>query len=53
MAWMALYFSAAVWSSLALCGFDLVKHHLPRYRTDAEHPRRAAWPLPAGVRSGG
>ena len=32
MAWMALYFSVAVWSSLALCGFDLVKQHLPHYR---------------------
>jgi hypothetical protein len=32
MAWMALYFSVAVWSSLALGGFGLVKHHLPRYR---------------------
>ena len=32
IAWMSLYFSFAVWASLALCGFDLVKHHLPRYR---------------------
>ena len=32
MAWMALYFSVAVWSSLALCGLDLVKRYLPRYR---------------------
>ena len=32
MAWMALYFSLAVWSSLALCSFDLVRQHLPRYR---------------------
>ena len=32
IAWMSLYFSVAVWSSLALCGFELVKHHLPRYR---------------------
>jgi hypothetical protein len=30
--WMSLYFSAAVWSSLALCGFALVKHRLHRYR---------------------
>ena len=35
MAWMALYFSVAVWSSLALGGFDLVKQHLPRYRIPA------------------
>jgi hypothetical protein len=53
MAWMALYFSAAVWSSLALCGFDLVKHHLPVFRTGVEHARRGAWPLPVGARSGG
>jgi len=32
MAWMALYFSVAVWSSLALCAFDLIKQHLPHYR---------------------
>jgi hypothetical protein len=32
IAWMSLYFSVAVWSSLALCGFELIKHHLPRYR---------------------
>jgi hypothetical protein len=33
MAWMALYFSVAVWSSLALAGFDLIRHRLPHYRT--------------------
>jgi hypothetical protein len=32
MAWMGLYFSAAVWSSLALCGFALIAERLPRYR---------------------
>ena len=32
IAWMSLYFSAAVWSSLALCTFELVKHRLPQYR---------------------
>jgi hypothetical protein len=30
--WMSLYFSAAVWSSLALCSLSLVKERLPRYR---------------------
>jgi hypothetical protein len=39
MAWMALYFSAAVWSSLLLACFGLVEHRLPRYR--------AGWNLPA------
>jgi len=33
IAWMSLYFSVAVWSSLALCGLDLMKDHLPRFRT--------------------
>ena len=33
--WMSLYFSAAVWSSLALCGLYALQDHLPRYRTEA------------------
>ncbi len=32
MAWMALYFSAAVWTSLLLAGFGSVQRLLPRYR---------------------
>ena len=32
MAWMGLYFSVAVWSSLTLCGFALIAQRLPRYR---------------------
>ena len=32
MPWMALYFSVAVWTSLILAGFGLVRHHVPRYR---------------------
>jgi hypothetical protein len=32
IAWMSLYFSAAVWTSLLLASFGLVKHLLPRYR---------------------
>ncbi len=35
--WMSLYFSVAVWTSLALGGFGLVRHLLPRYRV--------RWPL--------
>jgi hypothetical protein len=31
--WMSLYFSVAVWMSLALGNFGLIKHRLPRYRT--------------------
>jgi hypothetical protein len=33
--WMSLYFSAAVWSSLALCVCYSLEDHLPRYRTQA------------------
>ncbi len=33
--WMSLYFSAAVWASLALCVFYSFDDHLPRYRTEA------------------
>ena len=33
MAWMALYFSLAVWSSLALCVCYSMEHQLPPYRT--------------------
>jgi hypothetical protein len=32
IAWMSLYFSAAVWTSLLLACFGLLKHLLPRYR---------------------
>jgi hypothetical protein len=31
MAWMALYYSAAVWSSLALCPISFVLDRWPRY----------------------
>jgi hypothetical protein len=34
IAWMSLYFSAAVWASLALCVFYSLQDHLPRYRTE-------------------
>jgi hypothetical protein len=32
IAWMSLYFSVAVWTSLLLGGFGLIRHLLPRYR---------------------
>ena len=35
IAWMSLYFSAAVWASLALCVCYSLAGHLPRYRTEA------------------
>jgi hypothetical protein len=44
IAWMSLYFSAAVWASLALCVVYSLDDHLPRYRTEA-----AAMSLPVGV----
>jgi hypothetical protein len=37
IAWMSLYFSAAVWSSLALCGIGLVADRLHQYRTISTH----------------
>jgi hypothetical protein len=36
---MALYFSAAVWSSLALCAFALIQHRLHHYRRRSPLPR--------------
>jgi len=42
--WMSLYFSAAVWASLALCVFYSLDDHLPRYRTEATV---ASWSLDA------
>ncbi|WP_407180882.1 hypothetical protein [Bradyrhizobium sp. STM 3562] len=35
IAWMSLYFSAAVWASLALCVIYSLDGHLPQYRTEA------------------
>jgi hypothetical protein len=35
IAWMSLYFSVAVWSSLALCAFALIKDGLASYRAGA------------------
>ena len=44
IAWMSLYFSAAVWASLALCVFYSLVDHLPRYRTASTV---ASWSLSA------
>jgi hypothetical protein len=35
IAWMSLYFSMAVWASLALCVCYALGDQLPRYRTQA------------------
>ncbi len=51
IAWMSLYFSLAVWTSLILAGFGLVKHLLPRYRVDAANSHlanRSPASLPVG-----
>ena len=47
IAWMSLYFSAAVWSSLALCGLALVTDRLHHYRQRA--PRPTSQPVPVRV----
>jgi len=49
IAWMSLYFSMAVWSSLALAAFGLVQHRLPQY-CRASVP--ASRPLPVRVSAG-
>jgi hypothetical protein len=43
IAWKTLYFSAAVWTSLALCTFVLVRERLPQYLT-----MRGNWSLARG-----
>ncbi len=49
IAWMSLYFSAAVWSSLALCSVYLMRDRLPRYRAKSRSVGgRLA--VPAGTR---
>jgi hypothetical protein len=35
IAWMSLYFSGAVWASLALCACYSLENYLPRYRIEA------------------
>ena len=35
IAWMSLYFSAAVWASLALCVVYSLEARLPQYRVEA------------------
>jgi hypothetical protein len=46
IAWMSLYFSAAVWSSLALCAVYSLDDHLPQYRTEAA---AVSWAAPVSV----
>jgi hypothetical protein len=42
IAWMSLYFSVAVWASLALCVFYSLEDQLPRYRTEATVTTRSS-----------
>jgi|SRR5579862_451898 len=51
IAWMSLYFSAAVWTSLALGGFGLVRHLLPRFVVRATLGTRTRLRLPATIPS--
>jgi hypothetical protein len=53
IAWISLYFSMAVWASLLLAGFALVKRHLPRYRVRAPRPRATRQPVAVPVRGSG
>src|SRR5262249_10535527 len=54
--WMSLYFSAAVWASLALCVVYSLDNHLPRYRTETviasvpSSPPPHAAPVISGIR---
>src|SRR5215813_14156607 len=50
-AWMALYFSAAVWSSLALCAFALIRDRLHHYRRRPPLPRLTSRPVTVRVSS--
>lgn len=49
--WMSLYFSVAVWMSLLLGGFGLVRHLVPRYRVGRPIVRGTRRPVPVTVRS--
>jgi hypothetical protein len=49
IAWMSLYFSLAVWASLALCVFYALEDRLPRYRTE---PTFASWSSSAPATAG-
>jgi len=50
IAWMSLYFSAAVWTSLLLASFGLLKHLLPGYRVGRPRPRFLRHPVSVPLR---
>src|SRR5579859_2259833 len=51
IAWMSLYFTGAVWASLALCACYSLDDYLPRYRTEAAAVSWTAPSLPHAVSS--
>jgi hypothetical protein len=51
MPWMSLYFSVAVWTSLMLGGFGLIRHVVPRYRIRRPLVRATRRPIPIPIRS--
>ncbi len=53
IAWMSLYFSGAVWASLALCAAYSLDDYLPRYRTEATAITWQAPSLPRAAGNGG
>jgi hypothetical protein len=50
--WMSLYFSLAVWTSLALCGVALLQDRLPQYCRRAGVPRLTGQRVPVRIRAG-
>jgi hypothetical protein len=51
IAWMTLYFSAAVWSSLALCSLGLISDRLAQYRASPARSNPAFRRLPIAYQS--
>jgi hypothetical protein len=51
IAWMSLYFSFAVWMSLMLGGFGLVRPFVPRYRIRRPLVKATRRPVPIPIRS--
>jgi hypothetical protein len=51
MPWMSLYFSVAVWTSLLLGGFGLIRHLVPRYRVRRPLLKVTRRPIPIAIRS--
>lgn len=49
--WMSLYFSVAVWTSLMLGGFGLIRHLVPRYRIRRPLVKATRRPVPIPIRS--